>query len=163
MEKSPLILMASLGSEFAEPSLKQAAKFAKSLDKSHPAKNSDAVNARPIIHLFTIARIYGSAFGLPNPGLMPNKQEWKQQYDLLAAAQKSLKKSGIESSALVVSSRNPTKRIIAEAKHIKATHLLIETPPKKHWLIAHLFWEQQAFTIIKKAKKLGLDVVILNG
>ncbi|MDI9349204.1 MAG: hypothetical protein QM537_04285 [Candidatus Symbiobacter sp.] len=159
MNFSPLILMASLGKPFSDDSLAATVTLAKSLGIN--AKPSDE-KERPPVHLFTIARIFGSSFGMPNPGLMPNKREWQEQHDLLAAAQKSLKKSGVAASALVVSSRNPIKRIIAEAKHVNATHLVIEAPPRKHWLIAHLFWDQQAYAIGKRAQKLGIEVRLVT-
>ena len=31
------------------------------------------------VHVFTIARIWGTSFGFPNPGLNPTKREWDQQ------------------------------------------------------------------------------------
>lgn len=46
------------------------------------------------VHVFMIARIWGSAFGVPHPGLMPTKREWQLQHDLVAEAVGQLKSWG---------------------------------------------------------------------
>jgi hypothetical protein len=33
------------------------------------------------VHVFSIARVWGTSFGFPNPGLLPTKKEWDRQYD----------------------------------------------------------------------------------
>ena len=35
------------------------------------------------VHVFTIARIHGTAFGMPSPGLFPTKKEWAAQRDIV--------------------------------------------------------------------------------
>jgi hypothetical protein len=75
-----------------------------------------ALKAEAPVHVFFIARIWGSAFGMPHPGLMPTKREWQVQRDLAAEAVDRLKRRGVEATGQVVSSRNAGKRILAEAK-----------------------------------------------
>src|SRR5271170_4509970 len=65
-----------------------------------------ALKAEAPVHVFIIARIWGSAFGLPHPGLMPTKREWQAQHDLATEAVDRLKRRGVEATGQVVSSRN---------------------------------------------------------
>ena len=36
------------------------------------------------VSVFSIARVHGTAFGFPSPGLLPTKREWQEQRDLVA-------------------------------------------------------------------------------
>ena len=44
------------------------------------------------VRVFSVARIHGVAFGMPNPGLLPTKAEWAEQRELAAKAIKRLKR-----------------------------------------------------------------------
>ena len=55
-----------------------------------------ALKAEAPVHVFIIARIWGSAFGMPHPGLMPTKREWQVQRDLATEAVDRLKRRGVE-------------------------------------------------------------------
>ncbi|MFZ0558529.1 MAG: hypothetical protein WAM55_04495 [Methylovirgula sp.] len=50
--------------------------------------------SKAAVHVFMIARVWGSSFGLPHPGLMPTKREWQQQRDLVAEAVRLLQQRG---------------------------------------------------------------------
>ena len=68
------------------------------------------------VHVFSVARVYGTSFGFPNPGLLPTRHEWAEQRRLVGAAVKALKKHGLEASGHVVGTRKATKRIVQEAE-----------------------------------------------
>ena len=68
------------------------------------------------VHVFSVARVHGVAFGLPNPGLLPTKAEWAEQREIVAKAVKRLKRKGIEADGHVLGTRKPTKRICEEAE-----------------------------------------------
>jgi nucleotide-binding universal stress UspA family protein len=100
-----------------------------------------------------IARIWGSAFGLPHPSLMPTKREWQVQRELVAEAVDHLKRRGVEATGKVVSSRNAAKRILAEAKRRgPADAIVMAAPPPRHWMIANFFWEQEPYRVRRLAE-----------
>jgi nucleotide-binding universal stress UspA family protein len=104
------------------------------------------------VHVFMIARIWGSAFGVPHPGLMPTKREWQLQHDLVAEAVGQLKSWGVEVTGAVVSSRNAAKRILAEAKRRRPDAIVMGAPPPRHWFIADFIWEQEPYRVRRLAE-----------
>ncbi len=69
----------------------------------------------PVMHVVSIARIWGTALGLQHPGLYPTKREWGAQADLVADAVKDLKQRGFEADGRVIGSRHPSKAIARAA------------------------------------------------
>ena len=59
------------------------------------------------VRVISIARVWGAAFGLPNPSLMPNKREWEEQRSLVADAVKSLQRRDIKAAGTVVARATP--------------------------------------------------------
>ncbi len=109
-------------------------------------------SAAPVV-VFTVARIWGSAFGLPHPSLMPTKREWQVQRDLAAEAVDQLKRRGVEATGKVVSSRNAARRIVAEAKRSgRGVAIVMAAPPPRHWLIANFMWDQEPYRVRRLAK-----------
>jgi hypothetical protein len=110
-----------------------------------------ALKAEAPVHVFIIARIWGSAFGMPHPGLMPTKREWQVQRDLAAEAVDRLKRRGVEATGQVVSSRNAGKRILAEAKRRRPGAIVMSAPPPRHWFIADFIWDQEPYRVRRQA------------
>jgi len=38
------------------------------------------------VHVFSVARVWGTSFGFPNPGLQPTRHEWKEQHTVVEDA-----------------------------------------------------------------------------
>src|SRR5882757_4973877 len=49
------------------------------------------------VAVVSIARIHGSALGLPNPGLLPSRKEREEQRDIVAGAIEALEHLGVRS------------------------------------------------------------------
>lgn len=111
-----------------------------------------AQRAQATIHVFMIARIWGSSFGLPHPGLMPTKREWQAQHDSVAETVRQLKNRGVEATGGVVSSRNASGRILAEIKRRAPDAVVMAAPPARHWLYAGLFWDQEPYRVRRLAE-----------
>jgi nucleotide-binding universal stress UspA family protein len=131
------ILLASEGRKIPPAAVEFAANLAK--------------NANAQIHVLSIARIWGSAFGLPHPGLMPNSREWKAQHDLVAEALAGFKRRGLEASGQVLSSRNAGKRILAEARRRGADAIVMAADGPRHWIINDMIWSQEPYRIRRLA------------
>ena len=99
------------------------------------------------VHVLMIARVLGSSFGMPHPGLMPTKREWQAQRDGVAETLQQLQQRGVEATAAVVSTRNASRRILAEIKRRNPSAVVMAAPPPRHWLIAHFFWEQEPYRV----------------
>ncbi len=133
------ILLASEGRRFPA----EAVEFAIELSRGSKA---------PVLVLM-IARIWGSAFGLPHPSLMPTRHEWQVQRDAVAEAVDHLQRRGVEATGKVVSSRNAAKRILAEAKRRRpGNSIVMAAPAPRHWLIANFFWEQEPYRVRRLAE-----------
>ena len=63
----------------------------------------------------TIARVWGTSLGFPNPGLQPTKHEWDEQRRFVREAVSKFEKAGHKASGLVLATRRPNKRIRKEA------------------------------------------------
>jgi hypothetical protein len=68
------------------------------------------------VAVVTIARIYGSAMGLPNPGLMPSRKEMEAQKSQVEKALRLIEKGGGEAWGQVAASRKPVKSVVQAAK-----------------------------------------------
>lgn len=68
------------------------------------------------IAVVTIARIYGSSMGLPNPGLMPTRKEMEAQKAQVEKALRLIEKGGREAWGQVAASRKPVKTVAQAAK-----------------------------------------------
>lgn len=132
------ILLASEGRPFTPPALDLAAALAKQSGAS--------------VHILSLARVWGTAFGMPHPGLMPNKRELQVQHDQVAAAVAALRKQGIAATGQVLGTRVAAKRIVIEAKRRGSDAIVMAAPPPRHWLIADFIWAQEPYRVRRLAK-----------
>jgi nucleotide-binding universal stress UspA family protein len=103
------------------------------------------------VHVLSIARIWGTSFGLPNPGLMPNKRELKEQHDHVAGAITLLKRRHVAASGQVTGTRNAAKRIVAEARRRGADAIVMAADPPQHWLVSGMIWSQEPYRVRRMA------------
>src|SRR5207237_9513746 len=61
------------------------------------------------VHVFSIARVWGTSLRLPNPGLLPSKREWDEQRAVVADAGKALKRRGVKAQGHVLATRKRTE------------------------------------------------------
>jgi nucleotide-binding universal stress UspA family protein len=111
--------------------------------------------ARPAgasVHVFSIARVHGVAFGMPNPGLLPTKAEWKDQRENIASAVKRLRRKGIEADGQVLGTRKTTKRICDEAAKEGCDAIVMAADPDRSRLIGDMIWSQEPQRVRRRAK-----------
>jgi hypothetical protein len=87
---------------------------------------------RPVA-VISIARIYGSSLGLPNPGLMPTRKEMDEQRELVAKAIDRLEQSGIEAWGQVATTRRYARTIAQAAQARGVERVLVVTPKAARW------------------------------
>src|SRR5258708_32996572 len=72
------VLLASSGAPFSRAAIRRACELA----------------AGQPVAVLSILKVYGSTFGLPNPGLMPTKRERDEQYAIVRQAMGAVERRG---------------------------------------------------------------------
>jgi nucleotide-binding universal stress UspA family protein len=111
------------------------------------AKHSDAP-----VHVFTIARVWGTSFGFPNPGLQPTRHEWEQQRHNVEKAIGRLERKGVKARGRVVGTRAGSKRIVKEATRLDCDAIVMAADPKAHPLIRNFMWSQEPWRVKRRAR-----------
>jgi nucleotide-binding universal stress UspA family protein len=104
------------------------------------------------VHVFSIARVWGTSFGFPNPGLQPTRQEWKDQRALIETTVKALEKRGVDATGRVLGTRKATKRIVGEAERLGCTAIVMAADPPRNRFLSDLMWSQEAYRVRRRAK-----------
>ena len=104
------------------------------------------------VHVFSIARVHGVAFGLPSPGLLPTQREWSEQRELVNQAVKRLRRRGIEADGQVLGTRKSTRRILDEAAREGCDAIVMSADPDRNRLVGDLLWSQEPQRVRRKAK-----------
>ncbi len=104
------------------------------------------------VRVFTIARVHGTSFGIPAPGLLPNKQEWAQQRSIAAQAIKRLKRRGLEADGHVLGTRKATKKILEEAIRQGSEAIIMAADPDRSRITGDFLWSQEPQRVRRKAK-----------
>jgi nucleotide-binding universal stress UspA family protein len=104
------------------------------------------------VRVFSVARVHGVAFGMPNPGLLPTKREWADQRDAVASAIKRLKRRRLTADGHVVGTRNATKMILKEATAHRCEAVVMGADPDRNRMIANAMWEQEPQRVRRRSK-----------
>jgi nucleotide-binding universal stress UspA family protein len=104
------------------------------------------------VHVFCIARVWGTSFGMPNPGLLPTRQEWDVQRAVVGDAVKALEKRGIDATGNVLATRKATKRIVREAVRLGCNAIVMAADPPRNRLVGDLMWSQEPYRVQRRAK-----------
>jgi nucleotide-binding universal stress UspA family protein len=103
------------------------------------------------VHVFSIARVWGTTFGFPNPGLYPSKREWDTQRANVDKAVRALRRKGIEADGRVVGTRAAAKRIVREARRLECDAIVMGADPPRRRLLADFIWSQEPYRVRRRA------------
>jgi hypothetical protein len=119
-------------------------------------KRAVALSEGGPVAVITIARIYGSSMGLPNPGLMPTRREMDAQKKQVEKAVRMIERSGVEAWGQLAASRKPVKTIAEAARARGAEHVvLVRVPQAKKWRAL-----VEGDIVKEVSRKLGSAVVV---
>jgi nucleotide-binding universal stress UspA family protein len=104
------------------------------------------------VHVFTIARIWGTSYGFPNPGLQPTRREWQTQYHNVEKAIGRLERKGVEAQGRVIGTRAGAKRIVKEAQRLGCDAIVMGADPIRHPLIRNFVWRQEPWRVRRRAR-----------
>jgi hypothetical protein len=106
------VLLASSGEPFSRAAVKRAHELA---------------GGEPVAVL-SILKVYGSQFGLPNPGLLPTRRERDEQLAVVRRAINALEQRGCTVDGQVAATRSAGRMIakVARARHVR--YVVMDTP-----------------------------------
>ena len=78
------------------------------------------------VAVLAIAKIYGTQFGLPHPGLMPTKAEVDERRGWIADAIAALERMGVEADGQLAATRKPIKLIAKVALARSVGHVVVD-------------------------------------
>jgi nucleotide-binding universal stress UspA family protein len=103
------------------------------------------------VDVFSIARVHGTAYGFPSPGLLPSKREWQEQRDLVASAVATLRKRGFDANGEVVGTRKAAARICQQATQLGCDVIVMAADPPRNRVAADFMWTQEPYRVRRKA------------
>jgi nucleotide-binding universal stress UspA family protein len=121
---------------------------------------SDAAIARVVelappsggsVRVFSVARVHGVAFGLPNPGLLPTKREWEEQRAIVSKAVTRLRRKGIDADGHVLGTRKATKRICEEAATHGCEAIVMAADADRGRIVGDMLWSQEPQRVRRRA------------
>ncbi len=104
------------------------------------------------VHVFAIARVYGTGFALPNPWLRPNAREWQEQRQSVESAIRLLERRGVQADGNILGTRKATRRIVGEAKRLGCEAIVMAADPPRNRLVASLLWSQEPYRVERRAR-----------
>lgn len=136
-ERFARILLASEGRAFPNAAIARVAELAE------PGAS---------VRVFSIARVHGTAFGMPSPGLLPTKQEWAAQRELVDTAIKRLNRRGLAAEGHVLGTRNATKKILQEAARHECEAIVMAADPDRNRVVGTAMWSQEPQRVRRRAR-----------
>ena len=112
------------------------------------------------VAVVTIAKIYGSSFGLPHPGLLPTKVELAERQRWVERAIHTLKAGGTPADGQVAATRRTAKKLAAVARARGARVVVIDETPVKRGL-RRLIEGDVGSELRRKLRKDGIEVEVV--
>ncbi len=106
-------------------------------DGRHPfsagavARAAELAGREGSVAVIVIAKIYGTQFGLPHPGLMPTKDEIDTRRTWLREALAKLERRGVDADGQLAATRKPVKKIARVARLRSARFVVTDETPAK--------------------------------
>jgi nucleotide-binding universal stress UspA family protein len=135
------ILLASEGRAIPNSAIARVVELA---DRSGPIQ--------PSVHVFSIARVHGVAFGMPNPGLVPTRSEWSEQRKIVADAVKRLQRKGLKAEGHVLGTRKATSRICDEATKQECQAIVMAADRDRNRVVGDMLWSQEPQRVRRRAR-----------
>jgi nucleotide-binding universal stress UspA family protein len=104
------------------------------------------------VHVFSIARIWGTSFGFPNPGLFPSKREWDEQRRNVETAVARLERKGVKADGRVIGTRAGAKRIVREAERLGCDAIVMGADPMRGAVLRNFMWSQEPYRVRRRAR-----------
>jgi nucleotide-binding universal stress UspA family protein len=110
---SAAVLLASSGAPFSKAAVRRARELA---------------GGQPVAVL-SILKVYGSTFGLPNPGLMPTRREREEQLKIVSKAIAQLERQGCTVDGQIAATRSAGRTIAKVARTRQVRYVVMDRLP----------------------------------
>lgn len=107
------VLLASSGAPFTRAAVRRARELA----------------AGEPVAVLSILRVYGSTFGLPNPGLLPSKRERDEQLAIVRRAIDELERRGCTVDGQIAATRSAGRTIAKVARSRQVRYVVMDSHP----------------------------------
>jgi hypothetical protein len=104
------VLLASPGGPFSRAAIRRACELA---------------GGEPVAVL-SILRVYGSSFGLPNPGLLPTRRERDEQYAIVRRAIAAVERRGGTADGQIAATRSAGRTIAKVARRRQVRYVVMD-------------------------------------
>lgn len=111
-----------------------------------------AAGLKAPVRVLSIARVYGIKWAFPNPWLMPSRQEWAQQREIVEGVVKQLEREGVKATGHVIGTRKATKSILAEASRQGCDAIVMAADPPRNRIVADMLWSQEPQRVRRRAR-----------
>src|SRR5437764_7518377 len=111
--------------------------------------------ARPAgaeVLVVSIARVWGTSLGFPNPGLNPTRHEWDAQRLQVREATQALQKAGFEASGHVIGTRRAARRILGAAARFGADAIVMGADRRRPAILGDFIWSQEPYRVRRRAR-----------
>lgn len=99
------------------------------------------------VRVMTVARLWGTSFGLPNPGLRPSRREMAEQEENVSWAISRIEDAGLSADGHIVTTRHPSKSILNEAKRQNCDAIVMGADRRRNWFIGSMMWSQEPYRV----------------
>jgi len=123
------------------------------------ARAAALAESRPVA-VVTIAKIYGSSFGLPHPGLLPTKAELAERRGWVEAAVRKLLAAGATADGQVAATRRTAKKLAAVARARGVRVIVIDETTVSRGL-RRLIEGDVGAELRRKLRKDGIEVDVI--
>jgi hypothetical protein len=76
--------------------------------------------------VLTILKVYGSSFGLPNPGLLPTRREREEQYAIVRRAIAAMERRGGTADGQIAVTRSAGRTIAKVARRRRVRYVVMD-------------------------------------
>jgi hypothetical protein len=104
------VLLASSGAPFSGAAIRRACQLA----------------AGEPVAVLSILKVYGSAFGLPNPGLLPTRREREEQYANVRRAISAVERRGGTADGQITATRSAGRTIAKAARRRNVRYVVMD-------------------------------------
>ena len=108
------VLLASTGEPFSKAAIRRAHELA----------------AGETVAVLTILKVYGSQFGLPNPGLLPTRREREDQFALMQRTIAALERRGDTADGQIATTRSAGRTIAKVARVRNVRYVVMDDRPQ---------------------------------
>jgi nucleotide-binding universal stress UspA family protein len=104
------------------------------------------------VHVLAVGRVHGSAFGMPNPGLLPTRKELEELYDEVDRVVAALEAKGLRADGQVLTTRNGAKRIVREAVARGCEAIVMGADPPRSAVRRNFMWSQEPQRVQRRSQ-----------